>query len=228
MSSKQQILEIIRTSVETIKVTDSQISKTHDVEQHSAKFRKIVDPDEINEAEKTFARLPAFTIRDTIPCDVSISQHTNRRADFLTSLKLPDHLLSGEYTITFFYQNKNLDSFQQLFKLKMKPGQEYQLKDPLPILLIPFTKIWFTGSDQLIITYINIIYGKLRKNVTDSEIKKSTLSSTNVTMFDNWEFLPDDCGKYFTYYGALFPVQMPPQQDKHPCFDYKSLVEKPS
>ena len=204
MAHKQQILEIVRTSVEAIK-TDVETDVETDGQTSKMRFMEVVDPEKIKEFNKIFGEMPAIRTSEMIPSDLPIAVHTKKYADFLVSLKLPEDSLTGEHTITFYYQNKNVDSFAELFKLTIRPGQEYQLNDPLPLLLIPYTKIWFTGSKELEITYVRIVCHELRKKLTDQEIEKTKTHDGNHNLYDQWQFLSGDCAKYITYYAALFP-----------------------
>jgi hypothetical protein len=83
--------------------------------------------------------------------------------DFIISIKLLNSNESNN--ITFYCKDDHDDVSHQLFKLSMVPDKTYYFDNIIPTLVLPFTKLWYTGDNELEIEYATVIDDNTRKTI---------------------------------------------------------------
>lgn len=145
----------------------------------------------------------SYILSTIVRPNIYISQHISHvksnMIDIILSITIPKSQNSDcsvPTKVKFYLKDESCTCGGTLFELDMIPGNEYILKDPIPLFVIPFTNIWFDGCSELEMKFIIIYDLELRKNIS--------LSQTIGSIEEIWSFMSDS-PKYFIQHGGLQP-----------------------
>ena len=122
-------------------------------------------------------------------------------ADVVVSLRLPLKNDPYEANVTFYVEDEHIQETTELMQLNLQSNQVYFFQTPLPLMSLPFSRIWFEGTEELEMEFVAI--------PTSYHMEIAQLQTIG-SMQETWTFFPTNCSgrQYFIQHGGLYPIEV--------------------